>query len=109
MLVTLGVKKSVEKWEENRGITNLAMRSHTPRRFQLAVLPVIASKSKSYGGINLSDEHQTITVKVDGAGMPLAAQYQDASMMHLNGLTSIIRRITPITPENVPALYQLLK
>ncbi len=61
------------------------------------------------GGINLSDEHLTINIKVDGAGMPLPAYFQDKALMNLNGLTSIIRRITPITPENVPALYELVK
>ncbi len=41
--------------------------------------------------------------------MPLPPRYQDKAMLNLNGLTSIIRRITPITPENVPALYELMK
>ena len=61
------------------------------------------------GGINLSNEHLTLNVKVDGAGMPLAPQYQDKAMMNLNGLVSIIRSITPITQQNVPALYELAK
>ena len=61
------------------------------------------------GGISLSDEYLTINIKVDGAGMPLPARFQDKAMMDLNGLTSIIRRITPLTPENVPALYELVK
>ena len=59
------------------------------------------------GGINLSDEHQTINIKVDGAGMPLPPQYQDKSMLNLNGLTSVIRRISPATPQNVPVLYEM--
>src|SRR4029077_7726441 len=36
---------------------------------------VIEPKTK--GGINLSNEHLTMNIKVDGAGMPLPPQYQD--------------------------------
>jgi hypothetical protein len=61
------------------------------------------------GGINLSDEHLTMNIKVDGAGMPLPSQYQDKAMLHLNGLVSFIRSIVPLTPQNVPALYELGK
>jgi hypothetical protein len=68
----------------------------------------IDKAQSALGGINLSDEHLTMNIKVDGAGMPLPVQYQDAAMMDLNGLTSIIRKISPVTPENVPALYGLL-
>jgi len=71
--------------------------------------PAAQAKKEDLGGINLSDEHQVINIKVDGAGMPLPPRYQDQAMLNLNGLTSIIRRITPITPENVPALYELIK
>jgi len=60
------------------------------------------------GGINLSDEHLTINIKVDGAGMPLPVQYQNAAMMNLNGLTSVIRKISPLSVQNVPALYELV-
>jgi hypothetical protein len=59
------------------------------------------------GGIDLNDEHLKINIKVDGAGMPLPAQYQDAAMLNLSGLTSIIIRITPVTPKNVPVLFAL--
>ena len=65
--------------------------------------------NQTLGGINLSDENLTMNIKLDGKGMPLPAQYQDKAMMNLNGLTSIIRSITPLTRENVPALYELLK
>ncbi len=61
------------------------------------------------GGINLSDEHLTMNIKVDGAGMPLAPQYQDPAMLNFNGLVSYIRSITPITQQNVPALFELAK
>jgi hypothetical protein len=61
------------------------------------------------GGINLSNEHLTLNVKVDGAGMPLPPQYQDQALMKLDGLVSIIRSITPVTQQNVPALYELAK
>jgi hypothetical protein len=61
------------------------------------------------GGINLSNEHLTLNVKVDGAGMPLPPQYQDKALLNLNGLVSVIRSITPITKQNVPALYELAK
>ena len=47
------------------------------------------------GGINLSDEHLTLNVKVDGQGMPIADPYQIKAMQNLNGLTSIIRKISP--------------
>ena len=68
----------------------------------------IGAKS-DVGGINLSDEHQIINIKVDGAGMPLPPQFQNQAMTNLNGLTSVIRSIAPVTPENVPALYQLVQ
>jgi hypothetical protein len=66
-------------------------------------------KPKTTGGINLSDEHLTMNIKVDGAGMPLPPQYQDKAMLNLNGLVSIIRSITPLTKQNVPALFELVK
>ncbi len=66
-------------------------------------------KPNDLGGINLSNEHLTLNVKVDGAGMPLPPQDQDKAMMNLNGLVSIIRSITPITQQNSPALYELAK
>jgi hypothetical protein len=66
-----------------------------------------AQLTQNPGGINLSNEHLTMDIKVDGAGMPLPPQYQDKAMLNLNGLISIIRSITPLTQQNVPALYQL--
>jgi hypothetical protein len=68
----------------------------------------IADAVRNVGGINLSDEHLTINIKVDGSGMPLPARFQDKTMLNLDGLTSIIRKISPVTPESVPALYELV-
>jgi len=61
------------------------------------------------GGINLSDENLILNVKLDGAGMPLPAQYQDPAMMNIKGLTSVILSIAPVNPKNVPAFFELLK
>ena len=61
------------------------------------------------GGINLSDEHLTMNIRLDGKGVPLPVQFQDRSMMNLNGLTSVIRDIAPISPQNAPELFELLK
>jgi len=69
----------------------------------------VAHHEADLGGINLSDENLTMNIKVDGMGMPLAAQYQDRAMMNLNGLTSIIRSIKPVTTQNVPALLGIIK
>ena len=60
------------------------------------------------GGINLNDENLTINIKVDGAGIPLPPQFQDKAMMSLDGLVSIISKITPLTIRNVPVLYELV-
>jgi hypothetical protein len=40
--------------------------------------------------------------------MPLPAAFQDKAMRHLEGLTSIILRIKPVTPQDLPALYTVL-
>ena len=72
-----------------------------------AVKEIADAARNNVGGINLSDEHLTINIKVDGQGMPLPAQFQDRIMSNFNGLTSIIRRIVPVTQENVPALYTM--
>jgi len=80
------------------------------RKAHPEILVVKPKKDKAQvGGISLSDENLTIDIKVDGVGMPLPASYQDRAMRDFKGLTSIIRRIMPPTPENVPVLYQILK
>ena len=66
-------------------------------------------KDDQVGGINLSDEHLTMNIKVDGQGMPIASLSQIKAIENLNGLTSIIRKISPVTPQNVPALFDLIK
>jgi hypothetical protein len=66
-------------------------------------------KYRSVGGINLSDEHLTINIKVDGQGMPLPAKFQDPAMSNIQGLSPIIREIAPMTPLNMPVISELLE
>ena len=61
------------------------------------------------GGINLNDEHLTITIKVDGAGIPLPVRFQDPAMVNIQGLSPVIRDISPVTSANMPVLAELLK
>ncbi len=61
------------------------------------------------GGISLNDEHLTITIKVDGAGMPLPVQFQDPDMVNIQGLSPVIREISPVTATNMPVLAELMK
>ncbi len=61
------------------------------------------------GGINLNDEHLTITIKVDGAGMPLPVRFQDPAMVNIQGLSPVIREIAPVTANNMPVLAELMK
>ena len=61
------------------------------------------------GGINLNDKHLTINIKVDGDGMPLPVQFQDAAMVNIQGLSPVIRGITSLDVSNVPALAELMK
>ncbi|MBF0122430.1 MAG: hypothetical protein HQL21_03340, partial [Candidatus Omnitrophica bacterium] len=61
---------------------------------------------KEVGGINLSDKNLTINLKVDGNGMPLSPQFQDPAMVNIEGLTPIIREISPASAVNIPALSE---
>ena len=65
--------------------------------------------NQDLGGINLSDKHLTMNIKVDGQGMPLPAQLQDAAMRNIQGLSPVIRAIAPVTAENMPVLTELLQ
>ena len=67
----------------------------------------LKKEAAKVGGIDLSDEN--LKIKVDGEGMPLPVQFQSNVLEDLDGLTSIIRKIEPLTPQNVPALNELLK
>jgi hypothetical protein len=69
----------------------------------------VPQTDEEYGGINLSEEHLTINIKVDGEGMPLPAQFQDAAMINIQGLTPVIRGIAPINATNMPVLAELMK
>jgi hypothetical protein len=60
------------------------------------------------GGIDLSDRSLSLHVKVDGRGMPLPMSQQDKTMLNVKGLVSVIRNITPLTPQNAPELYALM-
>ena len=61
------------------------------------------------GGINLSEDNLTINIKVDGAGMPLPAQFQDPAMINIQGLSPIIREIAPANAVNMPVLSELMQ
>jgi hypothetical protein len=61
------------------------------------------------GGINLSEDNLTINIKVDGAGMPLPAQFQDPAMTNIQGLSPIIREIAPANSVNMPVLSELMQ
>ena len=68
-----------------------------------------AQVKDNVGGINLNDAHMTITIKVDGAGMPLPVKFQDPSMVNIQGLSPVIRDITPVSPTNMPVFEELMK
>ena len=61
----------------------------------------------SYGGIDLDDSNLKIDVKVDGSGVPLPIQFQDAAMVNIQGLVPAIRSIVPMTRLNIPVLFGL--
>jgi len=63
----------------------------------------------SPGGITLDDANLTITIKVDGEGMPLPLESQDAAMINIRGLTPVIRTIEPVSALNMPVLADFLK
>ncbi|MBF0569771.1 MAG: hypothetical protein HQL18_03250, partial [Candidatus Omnitrophica bacterium] len=86
---------------KNLGVTWLAGYQEAVNKMNEIVNPV--------GGINMSDENLIINIKVDGAGMPLPARFQDPAMATIQGLSPIIREIAPITPAAVPALSELLQ
>ncbi len=60
------------------------------------------------GGIDLNEANLTINIQVDGEGIPLSAEFQDAAMVNIDGLTPVIVNITPLTTSNVPVLGELL-
>lgn len=66
-------------------------------------------KEEPVGGIDLGEENLTISIKVDGAGMPLPFEMQDPAMINLQGLSPIIREIAPVGPMNVPVLFRLME
>ncbi|MBF0570068.1 MAG: hypothetical protein HQL18_04770, partial [Candidatus Omnitrophica bacterium] len=76
---------------------------------QILALRQALEDVKNVGGINLGDENLTINIKVDGNGMPLPLNMQDPAMINLEGLTPIIREMTPVTPANVPVLSELMQ
>lgn len=61
------------------------------------------------GGINLSDEHLTINIQVDGNGLPLPARFQDPVLINIQGLQPVIRGISPVDPSNMPVIFELLQ
>ena len=75
----------------------------------VAIMQKWLEKNENLGGINLSDKHLTINIKVDGQGMPLPAQFQDAAMRNIQGLSPVIREIAPVTAANMPVLTELLQ
>lgn len=116
LLATVSAAFDKAKTDENNGIRNAFQQLDQ----QLAKMTLDAQKSRleqdlkdkgidNVGGINLSDENLTLNIKVADNGMPLPAQFQSKAFMNLNGLTSIIRKISPVTPENVPAMYELVQ
>jgi hypothetical protein len=60
------------------------------------------------GGINLSDEHLTMNIKVDGQGIPLSASAQDPAMMNIQGLSPVIREIVPLSSVSIPVISEML-
>ncbi|MBF0619607.1 MAG: hypothetical protein HQL19_05515, partial [Candidatus Omnitrophica bacterium] len=64
--------------------------------------------AQAVGGINLSDEHLAITLKVDGEGMPLPAELQDPALINIQGLMPVIRDVSPVSAENMPVLADLM-
>ncbi len=60
------------------------------------------------GGIDLDDKNLTINIRVDGQGMPLPLQFQDPAMVHIQGLSPVIRDIAPVSAVNMPVLAELM-
>ena len=75
----------------------------------IAMMQKWLEKNENLGGINLSDKHLTMNIKVDGHGMPLPAQLQDPAMRNIEGLSPVIREIAPVTAANMPVLTELLQ
>jgi rhodanese-related sulfurtransferase len=63
--------------------------------------------SSAPGGIDLDDTNLKIDVKVNGQGVPLPVRYQDPAMIDIPGLVPSIRSIVPMTPLNIPVLFEL--
>lgn len=68
-----------------------------------------ARDTSAVGGIDLGDEYLKMEIKVSDDGMPLPVEMQDPAMINLDGLSPIIREISPITPQNVPVLSALMQ
>jgi hypothetical protein len=49
-----------------------------------------------------------MNIKVDGAGMPLPVQFQDAAMKNIQGLSPRIHEISAMTPANMPVVAEML-
>jgi hypothetical protein len=68
-----------------------------------------SQKKTPVGGIDMGSDHLTINIKVDSDGMPLAVRFQDPVMVNIQGLSPVIRDITPINSMNMPAFAELMK
>lgn len=74
-----------------------------------AMFSLARHSGKDLGGIDLNNEHLMLRIKVDGAGLPLPARYQDRAMLNLNGMTAAILNIKPLTAQNIPELFAMAR
>jgi len=107
------LKRRVRAWLGLRGALELKIRHLQKKRAALkAKTKKDADEAQildDVGGIDLNEKNLTINIKVDGDGIPLGIELQDAAMINIQGLSPVIRDIVPVTPASMPVFAELMK